>query len=431
MVSITTVHGREVFDSRGTPTVEADVSLSDGSFGRAIVPSGASTGIYEALELRDDGESRLGGKGVRQAVGHVNTEIAQALRGFEGSQAELDQIMLDLDGTDTKSKLGANAILAVSMAFAKAKALSLKQPLWEYFRSLSKTAPQRWTMPVPLMNVMNGGKHAVGASDFQEFMIVPAGAASFAEAMDMGVSIFMALKKQLHKAGYATTVGDEGGFAPSLGSNEASLAEVMKAISAAGYEAGKDVFIALDVAASELYKDGQYHLESEKRTLSPAELIEMYAEWARKYPVISIEDGLDQDAWSDYTSMTTQMGEKVQIVGDDFFVTNVKRLERGIAEKACNSILIKLNQIGSVTETVAAIDMARQNGMTAIVSHRSGETEDATIADFVVGLGTGQIKTGSLSRSDRMAKYNQLLRIAEALGDQATYPGVAAFHRQA
>ncbi len=429
MSVISSIKAREVFDSRGTPTVEVDLLLDDGSMGRAAVPSGASTGAYEAVELRDGDQARLEGKGVLQAVKNVHDVIAPALQGKATTQAELDQIMIQLDGTPNKGKLGANAILGVSMAFAKATAISQKQPLWEYFRSLSKTAPSQWVMPVPMMNILNGGKHASKSSDFQEFMVMPIGAKNLKHALEMGGTIFMKLKKILHDAGHSTTVGDEGGFAPSLGTNEAPLELMTQAVAKAGYQLGTDIVFALDVAASELFADGKYNLASESRQLTGPEMIQLFGTWTTKYPIASIEDGLDQDAWADYQVMTQQLGGKLQIVGDDLFVTNVERLQKGINEKAANSILVKLNQIGSVTETVATIDLAREHGYTAIVSHRSGETEDTTIADFVVGLGTGQIKTGSFSRSDRMAKYNQLLRIEEMLGSAATYPGAAIFKR--
>ncbi len=427
MPTISSIVGREIFDSRGAPTVEVDLTLSDGSFGRASVPSGASTGVHEAVELRDGDISRLEGKGVLNAVANVNTTLREQLRGLEADQASIDHRMIELDGTPNKGKLGANAILGVSLALSKAVAQSRKQPLWEYFKSLSKSAPNQWTMPVPMMNLMNGGRHATKSADFQEFMIMPVGAKSFRHALEMGATVFMKLKKILHDAGYATTVGDEGGFAPSLGTNQAVLDILTQAVAKAGYTLETDIVFALDVAASELYKDGKYVLASENRTLSATELIDVYADWVSRYPIVSIEDGLDQDAWSDYQLLTQKLGGATQIMGDDFFVTNVERLQRGINEKASNSILIKLNQIGTVTETVAAIDLARANGFTAVVSHRSGETEDTTISDFVVGLGTGQIKTGSLSRSERIAKYNQLLRIEEELGASAVYPGKSVF----
>jgi len=421
MARITRLLAREIYDSRGTPTVEVDVILDDGSMGRAAVPSGASTGIYEAVELRD-GDSRLGGKGVSKAVSNVQTIFA-GVKDMDLDQAALDQKMIALDGTANKGNLGANAILAVSMAFSKAVAVSKKQPLWEYFRGLSTTTPAEWVMPVPMMNVLNGGKHADKSSDFQEYMIMPLGAKSFRQALEMGASVFMQLKKLLHKEGFSTTVGDEGGFAPSLGNNRAPLEKIAAAVAAAGYTLGKDISIALDVAASELFKDGHYELASEQKTVSAEELVQMYDQWVKEFPIVSIEDGLDQDDWAGYKRLTDVLGAKTQLVGDDLFVTNVEKLQRGITEHVGNAILIKLNQIGTVTETVAAIDLARKNGYRAIVSHRSGETEDATISDFVVGLGTGQIKTGSMSRSDRMAKYNQLLRIEEVLGEKAVYLG--------
>lgn len=429
MTTIAHIGGREIYDSRGMPTVEADVTLSDGSSGRASVPSGASTGIHEALELRDTGAERLQGKGVRTAVANIRERIAPALQQCESDQAAVDEKMRVLDGTENKSVLGANAILAVSLAFAKAQAASRRQPLWEYFRSLSVTAPTDWVMPVPMMNLLNGGKHAEKSSDVQEYMIIPAGADSFATALEMGAAIFMELKKLLGAAGFATTVGDEGGFAPSLSSNREPLEKLMQAIAKAGYTPGKDVFLAIDAAASEFYEEGQYRLRSEGKTCSPAELISVYRSWIDAYPILSVEDVLEQDAWQDWQTLTAAVGPAVQVVGDDLFVTNVARLERGIREHAANAILIKLNQIGSVTETVAAIDLARKHGFNAIVSHRSGETEDTTIADFVVGLGTGQIKTGSLSRSERIAKYNQLLRIEETLGSAARYAGISVFHK--
>lgn len=429
MPKISSIVGREIFDSRGTPTVEVDLWLDDGSFGRAAVPSGASTGAYEAVELRDGDKNRLEGKGVQQAVKNVNTTILDKLKGQSAEQKFIDEMMIALDGTPNKGNLGANAILGVSMALSKALAISTKQPLWSYFKSLSTTAPQQWTMPVPMMNLMNGGKHASKSADFQEFMIMPVGAKSFSHAIEMGATVFMKLKKVLHDLGHATSVGDEGGFAPSLGTNQAALDVLTQAVEKAGYALGKDIYFALDVAASELYQSGTYNLASEKKTVTPVELIGIYADWVNQYPIISIEDGLDQDAWSDYQVFTKQLGDKIQIVGDDLFVTNVERLQRGITEKAGNAILIKLNQIGTVTETVAAIDLARNNGFNAIVSHRSGETEDSTIADFVVGLGTGQIKTGSLSRSDRMAKYNQLLRIESDLDGDMIYPGITALKK--
>jgi len=426
MSNISTLTAREIFDSRGTPTVEVDLTLEDGSFGRAAVPSGASTGIHEALELRDKDEKRLGGRGVCQAVGHVKTEILSAIQGMEAEQRTVDQKMIELDGTPNKGRLGANAILGVSMALSKAVAMSQKRPLWEYFRSLSLTTPSEYIMPVPMMNILNGGRHASKSSDFQEFMIMPVGATTFSQAMEMGVNVFSSLKKLLGREGFATTVGDEGGFAPSLGRNVAALERIEEAVQDAGYVLGQQIMIAIDVAASEFFRDGKYNLASESRVLTAEELTQLYEEWVKKYPIASIEDPFDQDGWGDYAELNRRIGDHIQLVGDDLFVTAVERLQKGIQEKAANAILIKLNQIGTVTETVDAIDLARRNGYRAIVSHRSGETEDTTIADFVVGLSTGQIKTGSLSRTDRIAKYNQLLRIEEALGDQAMYPGMAA-----
>ncbi len=430
MAKISTIFSREVYDSRGMPTVEADVLLDDGSFGRASVPSGASTGIHEALELRDNGDPRFGGKGVKIAVQNVITKILPSLKGMDADQTIVDRRMIDIDATTNKSNLGANAILAVSMALAKASALQQKKPLWEYFRSLSQTAPKEWCMPVPMMNVLNGGKHAEKSSDIQEYMIIPIGAKSFSHAMEMGVSVFMQLKKLLASEGFATTVGDEGGFAPGLSSNREPLEKLMSAITNAGYKPGKDIALAIDAAASEFYENGSYALRSEKRTCTSAQLIELYDLWIKEYPIVSIEDVLEQDAWADWSLLTQKLGNNVQVVGDDLFVTNVDRLQKGIQEHAANSVLIKLNQIGTVTETIAAIDLARRNGWTAVVSHRSGETEDTTIADFVVGLGTGQIKTGSLSRSERVAKYNQLLRIEESLGSSACYPGSSVFPKR-
>jgi enolase len=419
---------REIFDSRGNPTVEVDLTLDDSSFGRASVPSGASTGAYEAVELRD-GDSRLGGLGVKKACSNVNTITTKAVIGHEANQAIIDQKMIDLDGTENKSKLGANAILGVSLALAKATAVSNKQALWEYFRSLSSHLSSPFVMPVPMMNILNGGKHADKSTDIQEFMIIPISAQSFRQAIEMGVNVFHALKRRLAQQGFSTTVGDEGGFGPSLKNNQAALDEIMQAITEAGFKPGEDIALAIDVAASELYHDGSYRLDSENVTLSTDELIEQYEAWVQNYPILSIEDPLHENDWDGYCRLTEKMGKRIQIVGDDLFVTNVKRLEQGIKTKAGNAILIKLNQIGSVTETIDAIELATTHNFKSIVSHRSGETEDTTIADFVVGLSTGQIKTGSLSRTDRVAKYNQLLRIEEALGSQATYPGRTAFNK--
>ncbi len=428
MALISDIKAREIFDSRGTPTVEVDLYLDDTSMGRAAVPSGASTGAYEAVELRDD-EKRHSGKGVQKAVANVHDILLPALKGKEADQVAIDELMIELDGTPNKSKIGANAILGVSMALSKALAIHRKQPLWEYFRGLSSTVPADYVMPVPMMNILNGGKHADKSTDIQEFMIMPVGADSFKDAVSMGAEVFAALKKVLKKEGFATQVGDEGGFAPSLKSNKDALKMIKVAVEAAGYELGKDIVIALDVAASELCEDGVYCLISEDRKLSTDEIIDAYAEWADEYPIMSIEDALDEDDWDGYKKLTEKLGSNIQLVGDDLFVTNVERLQRGITEKAGNAILIKLNQIGTVTETVRAIDLARQNNMNAIISHRSGETEDVTIADFSVGLSTGQIKTGSMSRSDRVAKYNQLLRIEEELGSRATFPGVSIFKK--
>jgi enolase len=424
--TISQVIGREILDSRGNPTVEVDVVLSDGTLGRAAVPSGASTGAHEAVELRDGG-SRYNGTGVLLAVAHITNELRMALVGNEYDQVSLDQAMIALDGTPNKGTLGANAILGVSMAFARATSAAHKISLVTYFASLTNGSGKR--LPVPMMNVLNGGKHADKSSDLQEFMIVPHGFASFSEALRAGAETFHALKKILKKAGHPTQVGDEGGFAPSLGSNEAPLQLIMEAITAAGYQAGTQISIAMDAAATELFEGGVYHLAAENRTATADEMIAMYVAWSEKYPIVSIEDGLSEDDWDGWKQLTEALGQKVQLVGDDLFVTNVERLQMGIDRGIGNSILIKLNQIGTVTETVKAIEVAHAAGYTSIVSHRSGETEDATIADFVVGMGSGQIKTGSASRSDRIAKYNQLLRIEEALADQAEFIGSATFSR--
>ncbi|MDE2188254.1 MAG: phosphopyruvate hydratase [Patescibacteria group bacterium] len=424
---IKNVHAREILDSRGNPTVEVDVILSDGSFGRAAVPSGASTGSHEAVELRDGDKSRYGGKGVLKAVANVNGSIAKLIKGKTWDQRSLDNTMITLDGTTNKGKLGANAILGVSMAFSKAVAVKAGIPLYTYFAKIAKTGmPVR--LPVPMMNIINGGKHAENSADIQEFMIVPAGFDSFKEALRAGDEIFHSLKKILHDRKLPTTVGDEGGFAPSLSSNEAAIEIIMEAITMAGYKAGVDVSIALDVAATELYKDGKYNLIRDNKVLSSAEMVDWYADLVAKYPIISIEDGLAEDDWDGYKLLTEKIGDKVQLVGDDLFVTNIERLQQGINRSIANSILIKLNQIGTVSETIDAVNMANKAGYTSIISHRSGETEDTTIADFVVGTGTGQIKTGSLSRTDRVAKYNQLLRIEEELGKKAIYPGKDAFN---
>lgn len=425
-IFIKEVKAREILDSRGNPTVEADVIMSDGTLGRASVPSGASTGSHEALELRD-GEKRYGGKGVLKAVENIKKKISPKIKGKDFDQKSLDSLLIELDGTETKSSLGANAILAISLAFAKAKALSLNIPLYKYFGNISKAKKNSGILPVPMMNIINGGKHAENSTDFQEFMIVPIGAPSFKEALRMGTEIFHALKKILHTKGLTTTVGDEGGFAPSLRDNASAIEMVIEAINQAGYKPGSEIGIALDVAATEFYKDGKYELARENRKLSREEMIKFYEEWCAKYPIVSIEDGLAEDDWDGYKVLTEKLGKKIQLVGDDLFVTNIKRLEKGINEKVGNSILIKLNQIGTVSETIDAVNMAHKAGYTAIISHRSGETEDTTIADFVVGLGTGQIKTGSLSRTDRVAKYNQLLRIEESLGKKAKWNGAKTY----
>lgn len=425
MAKIKSVIAREILDSRGNPTVEVDVILGDKSFGRSAVPSGASTGSHEAVELRDGDSKRYFGKGVLNAVKNVNTIISKAISKKDFDQKRLDSTLIALDGTPNKGKLGANAILGVSLAFAHALAKSKKKTLPVYFNSLSGKAKMQ--LPVPMMNIINGGKHAENASDVQEFMVVPVGFKSFKEALRAGTEIFHSLKKILHSKGLATTVGDEGGFAPTLASNESALEMVMEAIKNAGYEPGIDIAIAMDVAATELYKDGKYILARDNRSLTSAEMVAWYESLVAKYPIISIEDGLAEDDWDGYKLLTDKLGAKVQLVGDDLFVTNIQRLAMGIEKGIANSILIKLNQIGTVTETLDAIAMARKAKYTSIISHRSGETEDATIADFAVGTGVGQIKTGSLSRSDRTAKYNQLLRIEESLGKKALYPGRKAF----
>ena len=423
MANIDLIQGREILDSRGNPTVEAEVYLRDGSFGRAAVPSGASTGEHEAVELRDGDKRRYQGKGVLRAVENVNTLLARELGGHEASdQVGIDGRMIRLDGTPNKGELGANAILAVSMAVCRAAAQSARMPLYRYLGGL-----QARILPVPMMNVLNGGVHADNTVDFQEFMIMPVGAESFAHALRMGAETFHTLKKVLKERGYNTSVGDEGGFAPSLKSNVEAVEVLLEAIGQAGYSAGQDICLALDPASSEMFQDGKYvFFKSDKSKKSSDEMIKLYADWVRQYPIISIEDGLAQDDWEGWKALTQALGDKVQIVGDDIFVTNSERLQRGIELGAANSILIKLNQIGTVTETMRAIELARRHGYTSVVSHRSGETEDAFIADFVVGLGTGQIKTGSASRSDRIAKYNQLLRIEEELGDAAEFLGRAA-----
>lgn len=425
LMDIKSIHARQIIDSRGNPTVEADVILSDGSLGRAAVPSGASTGSNEAVELRDGGKA-YGGKSVSQAVSNVNGPIAQALRGQDASdQRVVDELLIKLDGTPNKGRLGANAILAVSLASAKAAALSQKISLYAYFQELSKT--ESLALPVPMMNIINGGKHAAGSTDIQEFMIMPVGAATFSDAIRMGAEIFHALASVLKERGYGTTVGDEGGYAPRVKNGNAEALELISlAVTKAGYTLGDDVVLALDVAASELYADGTYTLATENRSLSSGEMVDWLVELAEKYPIASIEDGLAEDDWQGWAALTQRLGEKVQIVGDDLLVTNVTFLKRAIDEQAANAILIKLNQIGTLSETIDAVKMAHGAHWRAIISHRSGETEDTTIAHLVVGLATGQIKTGSMSRTDRVAKYNELLRIEEELGSSAHYPGRSA-----
>ncbi len=422
MSEIDAVHARQILDSRGNPTVEVEIALRSGATGRAAVPSGASTGEFEAAELRDGGDAWMG-KGVTQAVANVNGEVAAAIAGFDAfDQRALDQALIDLDGTPNKSRIGANAILGVSLAAARAAAAEERQPLWRYLGGEAARV-----LPVPMMNVLNGGAHADNSVDFQEFMIVPSGASSFHECLRMGAEVFHNLKKTLGKRGLGTAVGDEGGFAPDLESNEAALQAVIEGIEAAGYVPGTDVCIALDPAVSELYDDGAYVLAGEGRTLSAAELSDYWAGLTGRYPILSLEDGMDEEDWDGWRALTERIGERVQLVGDDLFVTNTERLERGIQLGVGNSILVKVNQIGTLTETLAAMDLARENGYTAVMSHRSGETEDTTIADLAVATGCGQIKTGAPSRSDRVAKYNQLLRIEEALGADAEFPGRSVF----
>jgi len=425
MSAIVDIVGREILDSRGNPTVECDVLLESGVMGRAAVPSGASTGSREAIELRDGDKKRYLGKGVLKAVEHINTEISEAVLGLDASeQAFLDKTLIDLDGTDNKSRLGANAMLAVSMAVARAAAEESGLPLYRYFGGMNGCQ-----LPVPMMNVINGGAHANNNLDLQEFMIIPVGAPSFREALRQGAEVFHALKKIIHDLGLSVAVGDEGGFAPNVDNHEAAIQLILQAIQDAGYTAGQDIVLGLDCASSEFYKDGQYVLEGEGGVkLSAAQWVDMLATWVDKYPIISIEDGMAEGDWDGWKLLTEKLGDKVQLVGDDLFVTNTKILKEGIDKGIGNSILIKINQIGTLTETFQAIEMAKRAGYTAVISHRSGETEDSTIADIAVGTNAGQIKTGSLSRSDRMAKYNQLLRIEEDLGDMAEYPGRAAFY---
>ena len=428
MSAIVDIVGREILDSRGNPTVECDVLLESGTMGRAAVPSGASTGSREAIELRDGDNSRYGGKGVLRAVEHINTEISESIMGLDASeQAFLDRTLIDLDGTDNKGRLGANATLAVSMAVARAAAEESGLPLYRYFGGMG-----RMSLPVPMMNVINGGAHANNNLDLQELMIIPVGAPTFREALRYGAEVFHALKKIIDAKGLPTSVGDEGGFAPNVANHEAAIQLILEAIDKAGYTAGTQIALGLDCAASEFYKEGPdgtkaYHLESEGLVLRATEWADMLATWAEKYPIISIEDGMHEGDWDGWKHLNDRLGKKLQLVGDDLFVTNTKILQRGITENVANSILIKINQIGTLTETFAAIEMAKCAGWTSVISHRSGETEDNTIADIAVGSNAGQIKTGSLSRSDRMAKYNQLLRIEEDMGDVASYPGRAAF----
>jgi enolase len=425
MTLIEDIVAREILDSRGNPTVEVEVLLADDSLGRAAVPSGASTGVHEALELRDGDEDRFGGKGVQKAVENVNITIAEELYGWDALDQEgIDSFLLGLDGTDNKSRLGANAILGVSLAVAKAAAVALDLPLYRYLGGVSAR-----TLPVPMMNILNGGAHTGWQStDFQEFMVMPVGAENFAEALRWGAEIYHSLKKVLKGKGYSTNVGDEGGFAPALKNDEEAIEAILEAIETAGYEAGEQVMIALDPAASELWEDGKYHLRIQGKTLTSDQMVSLWQDWMDRYPIVSLEDGLAEDDWDGWAALTAAIGDRVQIVGDDLLVTNVERLAKAIEMKAANSILIKLNQIGSLSETLAAIEMAKRAGWTAVVSHRSGETEDTTIADLAVAMNTGQIKTGAPCRSDRVAKYNQLLRIEQELAESAVYPGMGAFY---
>ena len=423
MTTIEAVYAREVLDSRGNPTIEVEVQLMDGGFGRAIVPSGASTGEHEAIELRDGDKGRYSGKGVLKAVENVNDVIAEEIFGYDAlDQKSIDQALLELDGTPNKARLGANAILGVSLAVARAAADSLGLPLYRYLGGV-----YAHVLPVPMMNILNGGKHAADSTDFQEFMVMPIGAETFAEALRWGAEIYHSLKKVLADKGYRTTVGDEGGFAPSLPSNESAVEVILEAIEKAGYRPGDQVFIALDPAASEIYKDGKYHLAKEGRSLSGEEMVEFWANWCDKYPIVSLEDGLDQNDWENWSRLVARIGDRVQVVGDDLLVTSLERVERAIKEKAANSLLCKVNQIGTLTEAIAASELSFRHGWTVVVSHRSGETEDATISDLVVAMNAGQIKTGAPARSDRVAKYNQLLRIEDDLGDAARYAGRQAF----
>jgi enolase len=422
-IAIDNVHAREILDSRGNPTIEVEVELADGTIGRAAVPSGASTGAYEAIELRDGDKKRYRGLGVSKAVANVADQIAPALRGLDGlDQVAIDRRMLELDGTPNKGKLGANALLGVSLAAARAASEFLGIPLYRYVGGASAR-----TLPVPMMNILNGGKHAEDSTDLQEFMVVPAGAGSFREGLRMGAEVFASLKKLLHDRGFATGVGDEGGFAPSLKSNEEAVEVILKAIEAAGYRPGEDAYIALDPASTELYENGKYKLPKEGRTFSSEQFVDFYADWLRKYPIVSLEDPLAEDDWDGWAKLTAKVGDRCQLVGDDLFVTNVERVSRGIKERSANATLIKVNQIGTLTETLATIEMTHRAGWASVISHRSGETEDVTIAHLAVATNAGQIKTGAPSRSERVAKYNELLRIEEQLGDDAHWPGRSAF----
>jgi enolase len=424
MSFIESIFAREVLDSRGNPTVEVDVALANGGFGRAIVPSGASTGAHEAWEKRDTDDKRYGGKGVLQAVEAVNGEIEDALIGMEATdQVLVDKTMIELDGTENKERLGANAILGVSMAVAKAAADGLRLPLYQYLGG-----PTARTLPVPMMNIMNGGKHAAGATDLQEFMIMPVGAETYREGLRWGVEIYQSLKKVIAGKGFSTTVGDEGGFAPRVSANSEAFELILEAIDKAGYKAGEQILLAMDPAASEFFEDGKYHLKTEGRSLTGPEMVDLYASWVDQYPIISIEDGLHEDDWESWALMMERSGDRVQIVGDDLLVTNVKRIQKAFDRKAANSLLVKVNQIGTMTEAMEAVDLIQRHNWTAVVSHRSGETEDNTIADLAVALNAGQIKTGAPARTDRVAKYNQLLRIEEDLRGTAIYPGRTAFY---
>jgi enolase len=423
MTYIESIYGREVLDSRGNPTVEVEVELLDGSQGSAIVPSGASTGVHEALEKRDGDSQRYGGKGVLQAVEAVNGEISDVLVGWDATdQVGIDEVMIELDGTSTKSRLGANALLGVSLAVAHAAADSVNMPLYRYLGGVSAR-----TLPVPMMNIMNGGKHAAGSTDFQEFMIMPVGASTFSEGLRWGVEIYHSLKKVLSSKGHSTTVGDEGGFAPSLSANREAIELILEATEKAGYEPGEHIMLAMDPAASEFYENGAYNLKTEGKLLSGPEMVEYYANWIEEFPIISIEDGLHEDDWESWSLMMEKLGDRIQIVGDDLLVTSVDRISTAIEVNAANSLLCKVNQIGTLTEAIAAVEYVGRHGWTTVVSHRSGETEDSTIADLVVALNAGQIKTGAPTRTDRVAKYNQLLRIEDELGDSAVYPGMKAF----